>query len=158
MASFNSFGDFAKELEALGKDLTTREKYTITDAMGRRAQQLAERAASADLGGDPKFSGWAPTLDTKNRRLADGSNLLSPTRFSAGPWTVAQFGRNQAFGPRMVGPRLTKTGRVSKARQKRYNGQTDPKHTADDAKALMEREMKDIAERGLRKVIRKRFD
>lgn len=158
MATFNSFGDFAKELEALGKDLTTRERFTITDAMGRRARQLAEQAASADLGGDPKFSGWAPTLETKTRRLPDGDNLLAPTRFSAGPWTVAQFGRNQAFGPAFVGPRLTKTGRVSKARKKRYNGQTDPKHTADDTKALMEREMKDIAERGLRKVIRKRFD
>ena len=158
MATFNSFGDFASELEALGKDITTREKYTITDAMGRRAQQLATQAASADLGGDPKFSGWAPELTTRNKRLSDGSNLLAPTRSSAGPWTVAQYGRNQAFGPRMVGPRLTKTGRVSKARQKRFNGQTQPKNTADDARALMEREMADIAERGLRKVIRKRFD
>ena len=158
MATFNSFGDFAKELDALGRDLSTREKFTITDAMGRKAQQLATQAASADLGGDPKFSGWTPQLTTKNKRLADGSNLLSPTRSSAGPWTVAQYGRNQAFGPKFVGPRLTKTGRVSRARTKRYNGQTLPKYTADDARGLMEREMPKIAERGLRKAIRKRFD
>ncbi len=158
MPTFNSFGDFAKELDALGRDLSTREKFTITDAMGRKAQQLATQAASADLGGDPKFSGWAPQLTTKNKRLSDGSNLLSPTRSSAGPWTVAQYGRNQAFGPKFVGPRLTKTGRVSRARTKRYNGQTLPKYTADDARELMEREMPKIAERGLRKAIRKRFD
>jgi hypothetical protein len=158
MPTFNSMADFGRELEALGRDLTAREKYKITDGMGRRAQQIAARAASADLGGDPKFSGWAPTLDTRTRRVDDGAVLLTPTPRAAGPWTVAQYGRNQAFGPRFVGPRLTKTGRVSRARQKRYNGQTQPKNTADDARDLMEREMPKLAEKGVRAAIRKRFD
>lgn len=158
MPTFNSFADFGEELNRLGADLTTKEKYKITDSMGRKARQLAEQAASSDLGGDPKFSGWAPALDTRTRRLADGSTLLTPTGRSAGPWTVAQFGRNQAFGPAFVGPRLTKTGRVSKARKKRFNGKTQPKHTGDDARELMEKEMPKIAERGVRAAIRKRFD
>ena len=150
--------DFGRELERLGQDLNGREKYKITDSMGRRAKQLAAQAASADLGGDPKFSGWAPPLDTRTRRVDDGAVLLTPTARAAGPWTVAQYGRNQAFGPKFVGPRLTKTGRVSRARTKRYNGQTKPKFTADDARGLMERELPKIAERGVRAAIRKRFD
>lgn len=158
MPTFNSFADFGRELDKLGSDLTTRDKYEITDAMGRKAKQLATQAASADLGGDPKFSGWAPTLDTRTRRVDNGATLLTPTARAAGPWTVAQFGRNQAFGPAFVGPRLTKTGRVSRARKKRYNGRTLPKYTGDDARTLMEREMPKIAERGVRKAIRRRFD
>jgi hypothetical protein len=156
--TFSSFADFGAELNRLGADLTTRDKYEITDAMGRRAKQLAAQAASADLGGDPKFSGWAATLDTRTRHVDNGATLLTPTARAAGPWTVAQFGRNQAFGPAFVGPRLTKTGRVSRARKKRYNGRTKPKYTGDDARTLMEREMPKIAERGVRKAIRRRFD
>jgi hypothetical protein len=158
MPTFNSMADFGRELDKLGKDLTGRDKWEITDSMGRRAKQLAAQAASHDLGGDPKFSGWAPTLDTFTRRLPDGSALLTPSRSSAGPWTVAEYGRNQAFGPKFTGQRFTKTGRVRKVKQKRFNGQTQPKHTANDARELMEKELPKIAERGVRKAIRRRFD
>lgn len=172
MPTFRSLADFGAELEKLGRDLTTREKYEITDSMGRRAQQIAERAASNDLGGDPKFSGWASTLETKTRRLSDGATMLTPTPRSAGPWTVAEQGRNQGnggggafFGPginRSTGlTARTKSGGIRKTRafqRRRWNGTTQPKNTASDAVAEMENELPKIAEDGVRRAIRKRFD
>ena len=170
MPTFRSLADFGDELARLGADLTTREKYEITDGMGRRAQKLAEQAASADLGGDPKFSGWAPVLETRTRRLADGATMLTPTARSAGPWTVAEQGRNQGNAGGFAGPGIntttgltarTKSGKVRKVRARalrRWNGTTRGKDTASDAVALMEREMPKLAEQGVKRVIRKRFD
>jgi len=168
--TFRSIADFGDELARLGADLTTREKYEITDGMGRRAQKLAEQAASADLGGDPKFSGWTPVLETRTRRLADGATMLTPTARSAGPWTVAEQGRNQGNAGGFFGPGInattgltarTKSGKVRKVRARalrRWNGTTRGKDTASDAVALMEREMPKLAEQGVKRVIRKRFD
>ena len=170
MHRFESLAEFGRELNGLGKDLTTAEKRKITDAMGKRAQQLAQRAASNDLGGDPKFSGWAPTLETQVRRLSDGSALVTPTKQSAGPWTVAERGRNQGDVNAFMGPGInrstgitarTKGGGVRKVRAfkaKRWNGVTRGKGTASDAVGQMERELPQIAEKGVRKAIRKRFD
>ena len=170
MPTFRSLADFGDELAKLGADLTTREKYEITDSMGRRAQKLAEQAASADLGGDPKFSGWTPVLETRTRRLADGATMLTPTARSAGPWTVAEQGRNQGNAGGFAGPGIntttgltarTKSGKVRKVRARalrRWNGTTRGKDTASDAVALMEREMPKLAEQGVKRVIRKRFD
>lgn len=170
MPTFRSLADFGDELAKLGADLTTREKYEITDGMGRRAQKLAEQAASADLGGDPKFSGWTPVLETRTRRLADGATMLTPTARSAGPWTVAEQGRNQGNAGGFFGPGInattgltarTKSGKVRKVRARalrRWNGTTRGKDTASDAVALMEREMPKLAEQGVKRVIRKRFD
>lgn len=170
MPTFRSLADFGDELARLGADLTTREKYEITDSMGRRAQKLAEQAASADLGGDLKFSGWTPVLETRTRRLADGATMLTPTARSAGPWTVAEQGRNQGNAGGFFGPGInattgltarTKSGKVRKVRARalrRWNGTTRGKDTASDAVALMEREMPKLAEQGVRRVIRKRFD
>lgn len=172
MPTFRSIADFGDELARLGADLTTREKYEITDSMGRRAQKLAEQAASADLGGDPKFSGWkVAELKTRTRRLADGATLLSPASpAAAGGWTVASDGRNQGNAGGFFGPGInattgltarTKSGKVRKVRARalrRWNGTTRGKDTASDAVALMEREMPKLAEQGVRRVIRKRFD
>ena len=175
MPTFRSIADFGDELGKLGADLTTREKYEITDGMGRRAQKLAEQAASADLGGDPMMSGWkVAELKTRTRRLADGATLLSPASpAAAGGWTVASDGRNQGnaggfFGPGIIqsGPNAgttarTKSGKVRKVRARalrRWNGTTRGKDTASDAVALMEREMPKLAEQGVKRVIRKRFD
>ena len=170
MPTFRSLAEFGHELNELGKDLTTTEKRAITEQMGRRAQQLATIAASKDLGGDPKFSGWAPTLDTQIRPQSDGSALLTPTKRSAGPWTVAERGRNQGDVGLFAGPGInrntgvtsrTKSGGVRKVRAfqaKRWNGVTQGKSTASDAAELMERELPGIAERGVRRAIRKRFD
>lgn len=172
MPTFRSLADFGDELARLGADLTTREKYEITDSMGRRAQKLAEQAASADLGGDPMMSGWkVAELKTRTRRLADGATLLSPASpAAAGGWTVASDGRNQGNAGGFFGPGInattgltarTKSGKVRKVRARalrRWNGTTRGKDAAPDAVALMEREMPKLAEQGVRRVIRKRFD
>lgn len=147
-------GNFIDELE--GRKLTE-----IATKVGVKAKQIATDAASADLGGDPAFSGWRPEtnwLGTRFDHLEPGVISFHPTRRSAGPWTVAEFGRNRAAGPRMVGPRLTKTGKVSKARQRRYNGQTEGKGTASDALAQIGPMVPDVVDAEVTKAIRKFFD
>jgi len=137
--------------------------------MAKAAQKIATRAASADLGGDPKFSGWAPTLDTQIKGIRNGA-ILMPTRSSAGPWTVAEFGRNQGGSSGFQGPGInrksgqtsrTKSGGLRKVRSfkaKRWNGYTRGKSTASTAEAIMERELPKIAEKAALKVTRKHFD
>jgi len=148
----------ARRLNPFLDELEGRKLKELADKMGVRAKALAKEAASADLGGDPKFSGWKPTLDTRYDHLSPGTIGFKPTRRAAGPWTVAEFGRNQAAGPRMVGPRLTKTGRVSKAKTKRWNGKTEPKNTATEALELIEREMPKVVDAEVSKAIRRFFN
>ena len=148
----------ARRLNPFINELEDAKLKAIADKMGVRAKALAKEAASADLGGDPKFSGWKPTLDTRYDHLSPGAIGFKPTRRAAGPWTVAEFGRNQAAGPRMVGPRLTKTGRVSKAKAKRWNGKTEPKNTATEALEAIEREMPQVVDAEVNKAIRKFFN
>jgi hypothetical protein len=120
--------------------------------IGEKSQGIAEREASGDLGGDPKFSGWAPVLDTKFRVLDDGRTVsFSPTRSSAGPWTVAEIGRNQGNASGFAGPAMTRSGgalartksgsvRRTRARPgKRWNGRTSGKGTATRTTAAIER-------------------
>jgi len=96
--------------------------------------------------------------------------MLTPTARSAGPWTVAEQGRNQGNAGGFFGPGInattgltarTKSGKVRKVRARalrRWNGTTRGRDTASDAVALMEREMPKLAEQGVKRVIRKRFD
>jgi hypothetical protein len=130
--------------------------------MGDEGQRIATREASADLGGDPKFSGWAPTLATRLRRSGETGLMLSPTRQSAGPWTVAEQGRNAHGGFRNLfqGPALNmRTGRTSRRRDgslnvrarrtrvaRRYNGVTQGKGTATRAASAMERRAIEVAD------------
>ena len=148
----------ARRLTPFINELEDAKLKAIADKMGVRAKALAKQAASADLGGDNLFSGWpkAP-LETRYDHLSPGAIGFKPTRRAAGPWTVAEFGRNQAAGPRMVGPRLTKTGKVSKARQRRYNGKTEGKNTASDALAKIEPMVPDVVDAEVTKAIRKFF-
>ena len=158
MPTFSSFAAFGDELAKLQKEFEGAEMRRVTRRMAEKAEAIATSVASADLGGDPKFSGWAPVLETQIKSTTSNGAIVLPTRTSAGPWTVAEYGRNMKEGPRLVGPRLTKTGRVSRARQKRWNGRTEGKGTASTAGARMESELPDIAEDGIRKIIRKHFD
>jgi hypothetical protein len=161
MPQWNSLVAFGRELAGFEGDLTDVEVRKITRTMGREGQVIAAKHAATDLGGDRAFSGWTRTnpiqLDTLLRNGADGATIITPTRSSAGPWTVAQYGRNAAAGPRLIGPRLTRTGRVSKARQRRYNGRTRGRGTATDATVEMQRKLPPIADRAVLKVARKRF-
>lgn len=158
MAGGMSFAEFnARHLDPFIADIENARLRTIDRAVSKFATATATAEASADLGGDPKFSGWAPTLDTKARELSPGQVLFTPTRSSAGPWTVAEFGRNSKAGPRMVGPRLTKTGRVSKARQKRWNGITQGKGTATRVTTRIAAEVPKVVDAEVGKAIRKFF-
>jgi hypothetical protein len=153
-----SFAQFESRTRKFIRELENEKLKAMATKAGVEAKKLAERAASADLGGDPKFSGWAPKLETRFDHLEPGTISFKPTKRSAGPWTVAEFGRNQAAGPRMVGPRLTKTGKVSKARTKRYNGQTQGKDTASDALELIDKSVPKIVDREVTKAVRKFFN
>jgi hypothetical protein len=150
----DTFASFANKVERFGKELGDD---AMGHALGKMAKAEATSAASADLGGDPKFSGWAPTLDTAYDIIGPGRISFHPKKRSAGPWTVAEFGRNQAEGPRMVGPRLTKTGKVSRARQKRYNGRTQGKQTASDALAAIDKKAPGVVDKQTKAAIRKFF-
>lgn len=160
MPQWDSLAAFGRELVGLEGDLTVKEVRQITRTQGLAAQSIAAQHARSDLGADGAFSGWRRgnpiPLTTQLRPASDGNTLLTPGR-SAGQWTTAEFGRNTKAGPRLVGPRLTRTGRISKARQRRYNGVTQPKHTATEAQAEMEKRLPKIADKAVLVVTRKRF-
>lgn len=169
MPTFPSFEAFGREVSALERDLMTEAVRRGTWEMAEEAQKIARDVASEDLGGDPKFSGWAPELDTRIKRARD-SAVLMPTRRSAGPWTVAERGRNQGdvgsfFGPgvnRRTGrTSRTKSGNVRKvrtSRAKRWNGYTYGKNTATEAVDRMDRLLPKIMEREARRVTKRHFD
>ena len=170
MPTFKSFADFEREIGKLGKEIETTERRKITMRQAEAAQQIAREAASADLGGDPKFSGWAPTLDTQAKSTRTGATLFSPTRSSAGPWTVAEQGRNQGNAGGFAGPGIGRTtgktsrnkdGSVRKVRAfkaKRWNGRTQGKQTGSKTLQAIDRVVEDIALDSLRRTTRKYFD
>lgn len=161
-----SFKDDAKNFGALVGDLKGSGLERTNREVGERAKRLATQAASADLGGDSKFSGWAPRLDTRYRSLRKPGQgvVISPTRSSAGPWTVAEKGRNRDMGG-FAGPGVNRrTGRTSAGvrtgtsavranrrggRTKRWNGYTDGKNTATDAVELFERDLLKLVKKGV---------
>lgn len=151
----DTFASIGAKVERLKKDMTDD---SLSNAMGVKAKKLADQAASSDLGGDAKFSGWAPKLDTRYDIVGRGRISFKPTRRSAGPWTVAQWGRNSAEGPSLADSSLTPTGRVSRRKKKRYNGKTKGKDTADDALVLIDRAMPKVVDAELGRVIRRIFD
>jgi hypothetical protein len=172
--TWKSLAEFSAELKGFERDLTGPEIRKITRAMGVEAQKIADRAAAGDLGGDRAFGGWwrgrPLKLDTRLRAGRDQSTLITPTRTSAGPWTVAEFGRNQGNAGGFSGPGInrrsgitsrTKSGGVRRVRarqSRRWNGVTRPKHTATDALTVMGRKLPPIADKAVLKISRRRFD
>lgn len=174
MPTWNSLAAFGASLDQLNRELTTTEKRKITHAMGVQAEVIAASAARHDLGGDRAFSGWTRSqripLDTRTRTVSGGATLITPTRSSAGPWTVAERGRNQGNAGGFAGPGIntrtgltarTKSGAVRKVRARqarRWNGTTIGKRTATDATTVMERVLPKIAGVAVTVVARKHFD
>lgn len=153
----DTFKSFAARIDKAIASFGGDELKKAMEKLGTEAKRDARHAASIDLGGDPKFSGWLGSLDTRFDHAGQGRISFHPTPRSAGKWTVAEYGRNTNAGPRMTGPRLTKTGRVSKARVKRYNGRTAGKGTATEALAIIERETPKRAEHEIEKALKKAF-
>lgn len=161
MATFRDFGAVGREIDAMAKELQGAAKRKITQDLAEKYEQMAERAASSDLGGDPKFSGWPPRLDTRVKITSRNAAVVTPTKVSAGPWTVAEFGRNTSAGPIVRQSSVGLSGRAKKAgrgRFKRWNGVTRGKQTASKAVAEAERRLPDVAEDGVRRVVRRHFD
>lgn len=185
MPSWDSIPAFIADVDRTLRDLQQKEAKRITRQMAERAESIAVRTASGDLGGDPQFSGWIggdrslDNLQIKPLRSSVG-HILAPTRKSGGPWKVAEIGRNRSVsqfggatgrggGALFQGPGVnrqtgatsyTKTGkvRVRRGPRRRWNGYTSGKSTASQAVAAMERELPKIADVEVRRVISKRFD
>ena len=157
MPNFPSLDAFGRHLDKFSSEFAGEPLKRISTDVGVAAKKIAAVRVDADLGGTG-FSGWAAPLDTRFDHVGDGKVSFHPTRRSAGPWTVAEYGRNQTAGPRMVGPRLTKTGKVSKAKGRRWNGRTAPHHTATETTADIDRMVARVAERSVVRAIRKHWD
>jgi hypothetical protein len=160
-ASFNA--KVARLQKELGDDATLHE-------IGKMAKVEARRAASADLGGDPKFSGWAPELKTAYDIVGKGKLSFRPGgRAAAGPWTVAEIGRNQGNASGFAGPSinrrtgitsLMKSGAVRRsrgARARRWNGVTRGKGTASTALEAIDKQVPKIVDRRVGRAIRRTF-
>lgn len=163
---------YARRLDALARELDRDVRRGIERKAAEHAQRLAKRAASADLGGDPKFSGWRPALDTQVL-VKPRATLLTPTKRSAGPWTVAELGRHTDGGVGLFqGPGANlRTGRTSRSRKtgevvvrqrrqratRRWNGRTLGKGTASDALRDFDRLIPKFMESEIRKAIRTMF-
>ena len=154
----------------LGRMINDLGDKAMLNAVGMMAKEEAEKAASADLGGDPKFSGWAPTLDTRYDIVDKGRISFHPTRRSAGPWTVAELGRNQGNASGFSGPGInrktgltsfTKSGGVRRQRSRgarRWNGRTAGKHTASEAVAAIKKKAPNVVNEQVGLTLRKFFD
>jgi hypothetical protein len=93
----DTFASFAAKVDRFQHELGDD---ALGHALGKMAKEEAKKAASADLGGDDKFSGWAKApLVTRYDIVGPGRVSFHPTPRSAGPWTVAERGRNAAAGP-----------------------------------------------------------
>lgn len=183
MPTFASLAAFERELALLGKELETTERRRITQAQAEKMQQIAQRTAAFDLGADLGFTGgpgrgggWRSKsgdvlrLDTQLKTLSSGATLLTPTRFSAGPWTVAERGRNMGNASGFAGPGInTRTGttsrkkdgslrKVRKRKASKWSGYTRGKDTATRAREQAEKEVAEIALLGLRNTTRRHFD
>ena len=161
----------AETFESLNRKIAKLQKELSDDALmhsiGKMAKSEATKAASADLGGDPKFSGWAPTLETRYDIVGEGKLLLKPSRRSAGPWTVAERGRNQGNASGFAGPSInrrtgltsfTKAGNVRRSRgprARRWNGVTAGKNTASDAIKAIDAKVPRMVQQHVPKAIRR---
>jgi hypothetical protein len=167
-ASFKAYGDAVDRMQ---KDIESESKTVIARAMGERAQSIATSAASADIGGS--FSGWKRgnpiELVTQIKTIRNGVAVI-PTKVSAGPWTVANQGRNQGNAGGFAGPGINRsTGRTSRTKSgglrkvratkaKRWNGTTRGFHTADQATARMDHELPRMADVGVKRIMVRHFD
>jgi hypothetical protein len=163
----DTLASFARKVELFQKELSDDAQ---SHAIGKMAKESAQQAGSADLGGDDSFSGWkAKPLVTRYDVIGPGRVSFHPTPRSAGPWTVAESGRNQGNAGGFSGPGVnrstgetsrTKSGGVRKVRARgarRWNGRTQGKNTASDALALIDKRLPKLVDSSIGRAIRKVF-
>ena len=168
MATFKSIKAFDQALAQIEREYQQDAKATGVE-MAEVGRDAAYKVARSDLGGDIRFSGWRPELELRVRPKQFGAALI-PTRQSAGPWTVAEIGRNKGNASGFQGPGInrrtgmtsrTKAGRVRKVRAvraRRWNGYTEGKQTASKAFDAIEKATEDIPNERLRKTMKRRLD
>ena len=170
MATVDTFASFRRRVDVFVDGLSDPELRKVMARLGDAAKADANKAAEADLGGDNKFSGWARApLDTEYKHQGEGQIEVRPTSRARGPWRVAESGRNRlgasggfqgpAINRRTGATMRTKTGkfRNSRARARRWNGITAPKHTWSDAEKLIEKATPDRVETEVARAKRKAF-
>lgn len=170
MPNFASMDAFSRELGKMADEVNRKKRKDITGPMAEDAQKIIAAEVAKDVGGDIRFSGWAPYLVTEIKFTSTGAAIVHPTRSSAGPFTVAEIGRNQGNASGFSGPGInrrsgvtsrTKSGGIRKQRNrkaKRWNGVTRGFGTASRAVARMNKELPDVADDGMRKITRRHFD
>lgn len=147
-----SAADLTARLTAMEKTLTGRDMGKRFKLLEPSLHSVARAAGAGDLGGDRKFTGWPgpDALDVVVRLHRNGQGItVGRSRGSAGPWRVAQQGRNQGETGLALGPGIntrtgltsrTKSGGLRKVRTfkaKRWNGVTQGKGTWGKAAASM---------------------
>ena len=167
MAAHKSFAAAAVPFGKLAVDLGGKGLSSVQRDGATAAIKIAHRAAANDLGGDIKHSGWGVNLDVVAAPLKNGGVLIKPTRSSAGPWTVAERGRNIGESGKTLGPGISqKTGvtsrnkngalrKIGTVKGKKWNGYTKPKNTASDAVAMFERDMPKVVDKAVFDLISK---
>lgn len=168
MPTFRSFAEFGRAIERMDRD-EKNSRRRITKQMLERAQRIAYEEGRRDVGHDLKFEGWRPRLDLVMRVRPD-VGVLQPTRSSAGPWTVAEQGRNQGNANGFAGPGINvRTGvtarrrdgtvrRVRTRQARRWNGYTQGKRTASRATTRINRALPDVAQAEFLKVLKRHVD
>lgn len=160
---------FNKRVDRFRKEMTPQ---ALDHALGKMAKDEATKAAEGDWT-NADFSGWTRAkpikMATRYDVLSPGRVLLKPTPRSAGPWTVAESGRNQGNAGGFSGPGVnrstgetsrTASGGVRKVRarkSKRWNGRTRGKGTATKAHVVIEKKAPDIVAKQIDRAIRKTF-
>ena len=142
---------FAVAMNEAARSLTGPQLTDVMTKVGVALKPLGRDAASRDLGSDAKFSGWpkaALEVAFSPHRQPGGITFHRAGR-SAGPWRVAEFGRNQGDASGFAGPGVNRrTGetlrtasggvrRVRGARSRKWNGRTRGKGTWSEAERLI---------------------
>lgn len=170
---FSSADAFAREIAQFQRKLEREYAREIGKRIAKEAQDIAEREAKRDVGSDLQMRGWAPRLETQIKQKPSGDTWLMPTKFSAGPWTEKEKGRNADGGVGLFqGPAANlRTGRATRnragdlvvrnrrqRRARRWNGRTQGKGTATRANKAIERKIPAEVEKVFKRQLARHFD
>lgn len=122
---------FARRVDKMAKELTdgTQLRRTAKAAGMVAKPEVRSISGPATLGGDFAFSHWRdkagelmPLEVAFSLHKADGGVTIHRARMSAGPWRVANDGRNQGDSGMLAGPGIIRTGANAGTTRRRKNG------------------------------------